>query len=125
MHDRSAQHKSTAAESAEVRMVDWVPYGLAAGKRARNRFISVLIVTIERFRVGEEAGPTWTALEKLEQRRRMQLTTTVRIKGSDTPFGNQRRLRGFRVHPSWMLANGAGSGRQILSTFRYLIGVTA
>jgi hypothetical protein len=54
---RPAARSFRPAEAAEVRMgrVERLPRRLPARrKRARNRFISVLIATIERFRVGEE-----------------------------------------------------------------------
>jgi flagellar biosynthesis chaperone FliJ len=50
MDDRG--RNSPTAEMAEVRKgaVERLPYGFTAGrKRARNRFISVLNATIERF----------------------------------------------------------------------------
>jgi hypothetical protein len=119
-----ARHTTT---TTDVRMgrVELVPCGLAAGRK-RNRFISVLIATIERFGVGEATGPMWTALEKLERRRRMQLTTTVRIKGSDALFAYRRRFRRFR-RPFKLDAGDCSRrcSRQFLSTFRYWLGVTA
>jgi hypothetical protein len=125
MHDIGARHTTATAETADVRMgrVELVPCGLAAGRK-RNRFISVLIAKIERFGVGEATGPMWTALEKLERRRRMQLTTTVRIKGSDAPVAKRRRFGRFRR--AFQLDAGDYSRRrshQFLSTFRYWLGV--
>jgi hypothetical protein len=52
IHHGRPRQKFTTAEMAEVRKggVERLPYGFTAGrKRARNRFISVLNATIERF----------------------------------------------------------------------------
>jgi hypothetical protein len=130
MHDIGTSHTTTTAETVDVRMgrVELVPGGLAASRK-RNRFISVLIATIERFGVGEETGPMWTALEKLERRRRMQLQQRCGLKVPTRRSPIDARFRRFRQ--AFKLAAGDCSrrrSRQFLSTlinFRCWLGVTA
>jgi hypothetical protein len=111
IHHGRPRQKSTTAETVEVRRVEWGPCGLTARrKRARTRFISVLIATIERFQ-GWRRGPSGVGGLGIGTAAKNAFTTTLRIKGSGAlwQFGNRRHSGCFGVHETRMPAYGTGA----------------